>query len=134
MSTYCPRDELARRNRVQDLVDVTNYSDDLFDDLRDRLGKRTRDRESSVRVQAVIALARFQSSEDEAGIRVTKALIELLQHDPSAYNLQPKDLIIVRFVEQFYSTWNKLVPRSCSSLNELEMSMQSTDAASILEA
>jgi condensin complex subunit 3 len=60
-------------------------SDDLFDDLRDRLGKRTRDRESSVRVQAVIALARFQSSDDEAGIRVTKALIELLQHDPSAY-------------------------------------------------
>ena len=62
-----------------------NESDDLFDDLRDRLGKRTRDRESSVRVQAVIALARFQSSDDEAGIRVTKALIELLQHDPSAY-------------------------------------------------
>jgi condensin complex subunit 3 len=64
---------------------LVNGSDDLFDDLRDRLGKRTRDRESSVRVQAVIALARFQSSDDEAGIRVTKALIELLQHDPSAY-------------------------------------------------
>ena len=64
---------------------LVNGSDDLFDDLRDRLGKRTRDRESSVRVQAVIALARFQSSDDKAGIRVTKALIELLQHDPSAY-------------------------------------------------
>ena len=64
---------------------LVDGSDDLFDDLRDRLGKRTRDRESSVRVQAVIALARFQSSDDEAGIRVTKALIELLQHDPSAY-------------------------------------------------
>jgi condensin complex subunit 3 len=62
-----------------------NSSDDLFDELRDGLGKRTRDRESSVRVQAVIALARFQSSDDEAGVRVTKALIELLQHDPSAY-------------------------------------------------
>lgn len=60
-------------------------SDDLFEELRDGLGKRTRDRESSVRVQAVIALARFQSSDDEAGIRITKALIELLQHDPSAY-------------------------------------------------
>lgn len=64
---------------------TSNASDDLFEELRDGLGKRTRDRESSVRVQAVIALARFQSSDDEAGIRVTKALVELLQHDPSAY-------------------------------------------------
>jgi condensin complex subunit 3 len=64
--------------------EVAYNSDDLFDDLRDGLSKRTRDRESSVRVQAVIALARFQSGDDEAGIKVTKALIELLQHDPSA--------------------------------------------------
>jgi condensin complex subunit 3 len=63
---------------------MTNKSDDLYEELRDGLTKRTRDRESSVRVQAVIALARFQSSEDEAGVKVTKALIELLQHDPSA--------------------------------------------------
>jgi hypothetical protein len=76
--------ELSRRNRVCS-YSPSDDSDDLFDELREGLGKRTRDRESSVRVQAVIALARFQSSDDEEGIRITKALIELLQHDPSAY-------------------------------------------------
>ena len=101
---------------------VVNCSDDLFDDLRDGLGKRTRDRESSVRVQAVIALARFQSSDDEAGIRVTKALIELLQHDPSAYYpYNTMNLTTVRFVEQCCSTWNKLVLLSYSSLNVREI-------------
>ena len=70
----------------------------------------------------MIALARFQSSDDEAGIRVTKALIELLQHDPSAYSPHsPTYLISVRFGEQCCSTWNRLVLPfySLSSVREM---------------
>lgn len=116
-------------------MERADYSDDLFDDLRDGLGKRTRDRESSVRVQAVIALARFQSSDDEAGIRVTKALIELLQHDPSAYSSKAEYcLIVVRFVVQCYSIWNKLVLLFYSLSNAREMWTRSTADVYILVA
>lgn len=61
---------------------------------------RARDRESSVRVQAIVALAKLQSGDDEeeAGAQsegegseagasdkdITGVLLEILRHDPSA--------------------------------------------------
>jgi len=115
------------------LLCLLNDSDDLFDELRDALGKRARDREASVRVQAVIALARFQSTEDEAGIRVTKALIEILQHDPSAYHLPYKGLTAGRSEEPSFSILSKRDLPSYSSLNVREMWTPSTVGVFIQE-
>ncbi|OLL22915.1 Condensin complex subunit 3 [Neolecta irregularis DAH-3] len=57
--------------------------DDLYQALLLGLMKRVRDRETSVRAQAVSALARLQG-EDESGEGIQAVLLELLQHDPSA--------------------------------------------------
>ena len=62
-------------------------------DVRDRrthnsLGAATEwggSKAAIIRRPRVVVGGGRKSSDDEAGIRVTKALIELLQHDPSAY-------------------------------------------------
>lgn len=74
---------------------LSEIDEDLFETLQNALIKRVRDRESSVRVQAVIALSRFQApaedgededeeSENEGATKVTEVLLHLLSHDPSA--------------------------------------------------
>lgn len=73
---------------------MSEIEEDLFEAVQSALIKRVRDRESNVRVQAVIALARFQAppeleededeSEDESASKVTEILLHLLSHDPSA--------------------------------------------------
>lgn len=72
---------------------LSEIDEDLFETLQNALIKRIRDRESNVRVQAVIALSRFQAppedeeddeeSEDESATKVTEVLLHLLSHDPS---------------------------------------------------
>ena len=48
------------------------------------LMERLTDRESSVRVQAVIALARLQTDEDGTDEHTLRLLLHLLRHDMSA--------------------------------------------------
>ncbi|BFZ59916.1 chromosome condensation complex Condensin, subunit G [Saitoella coloradoensis] len=63
---------------------LSAIDDDVFEGLRTGLMRRARDKESSVRVQAVVALSRLQGEDDEEGREVVKALKLLLQTDPSA--------------------------------------------------
>ncbi|KAI8324774.1 hypothetical protein GQ54DRAFT_295938 [Martensiomyces pterosporus] len=58
--------------------------EDLYFDLIKQLSERIRDKEASIRVHAAIALSKLQSGEDADGGEVTEALLNLLQHDPSA--------------------------------------------------
>lgn len=59
-------------------------SDDAFDRLKFALCKRVYDKESSVRLQAVLALSRLQGAEEEDEDTVTRLLVSILQHDSSA--------------------------------------------------
>ncbi|KAI8141539.1 nuclear condensing complex subunit [Fennellomyces sp. T-0311] len=62
--------------------------EELYQQLRAALFERIRDKEASIRIQAATALARLQSADDEVdeedGKTITKKLLWLLQHDPSA--------------------------------------------------
>lgn len=66
--------------------------DDLFEALKGALLVRAKDRESSVRVQAVVALAKLQGAEGDDGddiddgdaTNITSVLLRVLQYDPSA--------------------------------------------------
>lgn len=80
---------------------LESIDDDLYDSLKNALLVRLRDKESSVRVQAVIALAKLQvNEEDELGQNgeesVTSLILSALRHDPSTevrraalFNLTP---------------------------------------------
>lgn len=63
-------------------------SEDLYTNLRASLLERVRDKETHVRLQAVIALARLQrgeeGAEDEDEENLTEVLIDILQFDPAA--------------------------------------------------
>ncbi|KAI9489252.1 nuclear condensing complex subunit [Zychaea mexicana] len=63
-------------------------SEELYQELRTALFERIRDKEPSIRIQAATALSRLQSADDEVdqtdGKTITKKLLWLLQHDPSA--------------------------------------------------
>lgn len=72
---------------------LSEIDEELFDGLQKALIKRVRDRESSVRVQAIIALSRLQvpsdedlgdESDHENSTKVTEILLHVLSHDPSA--------------------------------------------------
>jgi condensin complex subunit 3 len=74
---------------------LESIDDDLYNTLKTALLVRASDKEPSVRVQAIIALAKLQGGEDEeieAGLDpenderldVAAILIRLLRHDPSA--------------------------------------------------
>ncbi|KAI9278371.1 nuclear condensing complex subunit [Phascolomyces articulosus] len=62
--------------------------EELYQELRSALFERIRDKEASIRIQAATALSRLQSADDEVdqtdGKTITKKLLWLLQHDPSA--------------------------------------------------
>ena len=58
-------------------------SDELYQTLSGFLLERITDRESAVRVQAAVALARLQG-DDEEDTSTTRLLLHLLRHDPSA--------------------------------------------------
>ncbi|KAI9283993.1 nuclear condensing complex subunit [Umbelopsis sp. AD052] len=62
--------------------------EDLYQKLKKSLFERVRDKEYSVRIQAVTALSRLQNADDEEdevdGRTVSEKLIDIMQHDPSA--------------------------------------------------
>lgn len=62
-------------------------SDELFVMLRRCLLERSRDKESAVRVQAALGLAKLQSAdddEDEDEESIAQVLLDLLRYDPAA--------------------------------------------------
>ncbi|WFD36640.1 chromosome condensation complex Condensin, subunit G [Malassezia cuniculi] len=61
---------------------VEAVDDDVYEMLSGFLQERVADKEASVRVQAVVALARLQMEEDSAG--TTAMLLHVMRHDPSA--------------------------------------------------
>ncbi|KAK9241367.1 nuclear condensing complex subunit [Lipomyces kononenkoae] len=64
---------------------VGEIDDDLFQDLRSAFVRRLQDKESSVRVQAVIGLSRLQATDDEDEPEpITELLLNSLQHDGKA--------------------------------------------------
>lgn len=71
---------------------LESMDDDLFEALKGALLIRAMDRESSVRVQAIVALAKLQGAEgdegdegdEDEGQGITSVLLRVLQHDPSA--------------------------------------------------
>lgn len=55
--------------------------------LRECLLDRSQDKESAVRVQATLGLAKLQSAddeEDEDEESITEVLLDLMRHDPAA--------------------------------------------------
>ncbi|KAK9324433.1 nuclear condensing complex subunit [Lipomyces orientalis] len=64
---------------------VGEIDDDLFQDLRSAFVRRVHDKESSVRVQAVMGLCRLQGTDDEDEPEpVSELLLNTLQHDSKA--------------------------------------------------
>lgn len=60
-------------------------SEDVYQKLKAQLTVRTGDKDSDVRVQAVVALSGLQDSGDTYGNRdVTNAILNVMQNDPSA--------------------------------------------------
>ncbi|KAK9476378.1 nuclear condensing complex subunit [Lipomyces japonicus] len=59
--------------------------DDLFQDIRSAFARRLRDKETSVRVQAVLGLSRLQGTDDEDEPEpIEELLLSALQHDSKA--------------------------------------------------
>lgn len=64
-------------------------SDDMYVVLRKSLLDRSRDKETAVRVQAALGLAKLQSGEDEDDLEdgqesLSEVLLEMLRYDPAA--------------------------------------------------
>lgn len=88
------KDRTVRFRATQITVNIVNsldsIDDDLYHTLRGGLLKRIRDKEASVRVQAVMGLGRLAGNdeEDEGGDESTSALLErlidIMQNDTSA--------------------------------------------------
>jgi len=88
---------------------LESIDDELYETLRTALLTRASDKEPSVRVQAIVALAKLQSGEDdeveegmdlddESKLTTTEILVRLLRHDSSAevrraalFNLSPTE-------------------------------------------
>ncbi|KAK9462936.1 nuclear condensing complex subunit [Lipomyces oligophaga] len=67
------------------ILSLGEIDDELFQEIRSGFYHRLHDKESSVRVQAVIGLARLQGSDEEDEEEpVEEQLIRLIQHDPKA--------------------------------------------------
>lgn len=79
----------ARSRASSDLLSCT-ASDDLFETLKTSLLERVNDKESNVRVQAIVALAKLQQAagEDEDAAdeedEVNETLVWMLRNDSSA--------------------------------------------------
>lgn len=64
-------------------------SDDMYILLRKSLLDRSRDKETAVRVQAALGLAKLQSGEDEDDLEegqepLSEVLLDMLRYDPAA--------------------------------------------------
>lgn len=88
------KDKVVRFRATQIIAHIVNtlesIDDELYHAIRQVLLKRIRDKESSVRVQAVIGLARLTGNEDEEegpddnSTALLEKLIEIMQNDTSA--------------------------------------------------
>ncbi|WFD26291.1 chromosome condensation complex Condensin, subunit G [Malassezia nana] len=63
---------------------MESLDDDLYETLVSLLMQRLVDKEAGVRVQAVVALARLQCSEEGTDERTLRLLLHILRHDTSA--------------------------------------------------
>ncbi|KAI9760675.1 MAG: hypothetical protein M4579_001539 [Chaenotheca gracillima] len=99
LSLLSAKEKTVRYRSTQVVSHIINsldsIDDDLFQLLRNGLLKRIRDKESMVRVQAVLGLGRLagneteadqdeDDSDDEAAGGLLERLLEVLQNDPSA--------------------------------------------------
>ncbi|EPS34960.1 hypothetical protein POX_a00071 [Penicillium oxalicum] len=88
------KDKVVRFRATQIIAHIVNtldsIDDELYHTIRQGLLKRIRDKESSVRVQAVIGLARLTGNDDEEdgpddnSTALLEKLIEIMQNDTSA--------------------------------------------------
>ncbi|KAF7714000.1 Non-SMC condensin I complex subunit G [Penicillium ucsense] len=88
------KDKVVRFRATQIIAHIVNtldsIDDELYHTIRQGLLKRIRDKESSVRVQAVIGLARLTGNEDDEdgpddnSTALLEKLIEIMQNDTSA--------------------------------------------------
>lgn len=80
----------ASRSRASSDLSSCTASDDLFETLKTSLLERVNDKESNVRVQAIVALAKLQQAagEDEDAAdeedEVNETLVWMLRNDSSA--------------------------------------------------
>lgn len=72
------------------LTSELDCSDDSYQQLKDALLERVRDKEATVRMQAVVALSKLQqadddeaAADDEEETSVTAVLVDVLTHDPA---------------------------------------------------
>lgn len=86
---------------------MDSLDDDLYETLVSMLMQRLVDKESAVRVQAVVALARLQCSEDGTDERTLRLLLHLLRHDTSAdvrraalFNIPPSAVTLPYLLER----------------------------------
>lgn len=73
---------------------ASRFSDNTYQHLKAALLERVRDKESTVRMQAVVALSKLQEAdepdddddeeEDNPEHNVTQVLMDVLMHDPAA--------------------------------------------------
>lgn len=87
------KDKMIRFRATQIVAHIVNalesIDDELYHTIRQGLLKRIRDKESSVRVQAVMGLARLAGNEegddaDDSSTALLEKLIEIMQNDTSA--------------------------------------------------
>ncbi|WFD01441.1 chromosome condensation complex Condensin, subunit G [Malassezia obtusa] len=108
---------------------VESIDDELYDTLSSFLLERVTDRESAVRVQAAVALARLQGS-DEEDTSTTRLLLHLLRHDPSAdvrraalFNITPTAATLPYLLERLQDV--DATNRRCVYLGSLKMLVES---------
>ncbi|KAJ3411521.1 hypothetical protein HDV05_002082 [Chytridiales sp. JEL 0842] len=63
---------------------IPTFSDDTFEEIREELLGRARDKDASVRVQATYALTRIQGEGDEVDEGILATLLEMMAEDASA--------------------------------------------------
>lgn len=111
--------------------------EDFFQKLKKFLLDRARDKESAVRVQAVIALTKLQSTEDnddQESEQIRQSLIETLRFDPSAevrraalFNLTPNDENSSLLLERLRDI--DPINRRCVYLGSLAMMLKAQSSA-----
>lgn len=98
LSVLTVKDKTVRFRAAQTIAHIVNnldqIDDEMFSLIRHGLMKRLRDKEPSVRVQAVLGLGRLaenddeeeddEDSDDDAAGGILKKLLDIMQHDPSA--------------------------------------------------
>lgn len=107
---------------------MDSLDDDLYETLVSLLMQRLVDKESAVRVQAVIALARLQCSEEGTDERTLRLLLHLLRHDASAdvrraalFNIPPTPATLPYLLERLLDV--DATNRRCVYLGSLKALM-----------